>query len=160
MRIISRGLIPSSRPRPDYSSSITHLFRTILSVTSAPPSEVALIHQLVSGGTDWPPVHWLIKLWSELLLWSSPGSHLHPIHIDNDFTVVLAVVLSTSHTVVAGGCGDHRLHELLLVALRRSLRVSLSLLLRLTIRCDHAHGVVTAQETESACLDLSTGVEE
>lgn len=119
-----------------------------------------MIHQLVSGGTDWPSVYRLIKLWSELLLWSSPGSHLHPIHIDYDFTVVLAVVLSTSHTVVAGGCGDHRLHELLLVSLRRSLRVSLSLLLRLTIRCDHAHGVVTTQEPESACLDLPTGVEE
>ena len=101
MRIISRGLIPSSRPRPDYSSSVCHLFRTIFSVTGAPPSEVALIHQLVSGGTDWPSVHWLIKLWRKLLLWSSPGSHLHPIHIDYDFAVVLAVVLSISHTVVA-----------------------------------------------------------
>jgi hypothetical protein len=34
------------------------------------------------------------------------------------------------------------------------------LLLRLTIRCDHAHGVVTAQEPEGACLDLPTGVEQ
>ncbi len=46
------------------------------------------------------------------------------------------------------------------MSLRRSLRVSLSLLLRLTIRRDHAHGVVTAQEPESACLDLPAGVEE
>jgi len=42
----------------------------------------------------------------------------------------------------------------------RPLRVSLSLLLRLTIRCDHAHGVVTAQEPEGACLYLPAGVEE
>jgi len=59
-----------------------------------------LIHQLVSGGTDGPSVDRLIKLWSELLLRSSPWPHLHPIHVDYDFAVVLAIVLST-HTVIA-----------------------------------------------------------
>jgi hypothetical protein len=122
MWIISRRLISWSRPRTDHSSSVSHFLRTILSVTAAAPSKIALIHQLISGGADGSPIDRLIKLWSELLLGCSAGSHLHPtIHIDYYFTVVLAVVLpTTTHTVITGGC-RHCLHELLLLMALRSL---------------------------------------
>ena len=122
MWIISRRLISWSRPRTDHSSSVSHFLRTILSVTAAPPSEVALIHQLIGGGADGSPIDRLIKLWSELLLGCSAGSHLHPtVHIDYYFTVVLAVVLPTAtHTVIAGGC-RHCLHKLFLLMALRSL---------------------------------------
>jgi hypothetical protein len=122
MWIITRGLVPGSRPRPDDSHPISHLFRPILSIAgSCPTSEVALIHEFVSGGTDGPPVDRLIELRCELLLRSSPGPHLHPIHVDYDLAIVLAIVLPT-HTVIARGCSHH---ELFLLAWW-SLRVGLS----------------------------------
>ena len=141
MWIISRRLISRSLSRAN-GTSISHLFGTIFSITAASTSEVALIHQLVSGGTDGSTVDRLVKLWSELLLRGSPGSHLHPIHIDYDFAVVLAVILATD-TVIAGG--SHHELILLLVSLR-SLRVIFSLFLRLTIR-NHAHSVILRETT-------------
>ena len=134
MWIISRRLISSSLSwRTDYSTSISHLFRTILSITTASTSEVTLIHQFICGWTDGSTIERLVKLWSELLLGCSPGSHLHTIHIDYYFVVVLAIVLTTTNTVIAWGW-HHWLNKFLLLMSLRSLRVIFSLFLRLTIR--------------------------